>query len=124
MSKSKKLFQNYSWEFMLGGLLIIAVVLASRISPYYFNYDQISYSLANTVVTQGILAIAFMLLITVGEIDLSLPAILASRYGTLGKLSVMGVPIYLALPIVMVIGGVLGAFNGWLIGKFQLPPWR
>jgi rhamnose transport system ATP-binding protein len=121
VNSSNKTFLNYSWEIMLGVLLIVVVILASRVSPYYFTYDQISYSLSNAIVTQGILAIAFMLLITLGEIDLSLPAILAIGTVTLGRLSVMGVPIYLALPLVMVIGGVLGAFNGWLIGKFQLP---
>lgn len=121
MSKFKRKLSNYSWELMLVGLLGIVVIFASNISPYYLSFDQITYSLANSIVTQGILALAFMLLIAIGEMDLSLPAILAIGTVTLGKMAQAGVPIYAALPIVMVIGAVLGAFNGWLIGKFRLP---
>lgn len=121
MSRFKGKLSNYSWELMLVGLLAVVVIFASNVSPYYLSFDQITYSLANSIVTQGILALAFMLLIAIGEMDLSLPAILAIGTVTLGKMAAAGVPIYVALPIVMIIGAVLGAFNGWLIGKFKLP---
>lgn len=121
MSKLSKKLNKYGWESMLGCLLLITVISASFASPYYLSFDQIVYSLANTVVTQGILALAFMMLITVGEMDLSLPAILSIGTVTLGYMSVKGVPIFISLPIVILIGGVLGAFNGWLITKFRLP---
>lgn len=121
MSRFKRRLLNYSWELMLVGFLAIAVIFASNVSPYYLSFDQITYSLANSIVTQGILALAFMLLIAIGEMDLSLPAILAIGTVTLGKLAAVGVPIYVALPVVIIIGAVLGAFNGWLIGKFELP---
>lgn len=121
MSRFKRKLSNYSWELMLVGLLAIVVIFASNVSPYYLSFDQITYSLANSIVTQGILALAFMLLIAIGEMDLSLPAILAIGTVTLGKMAAAGVPIYVSLPIVMIIGAVLGAFNGWLIGKFKLP---
>jgi ABC-type sugar transport system ATPase subunit/ribose/xylose/arabinose/galactoside ABC-type transport system permease subunit len=121
MSRANKIFSGYSWEIMLGVLIVITVALASNLSPYYLTFDQISYSLANTIVIPGILGIAFMLIIVLGEIDLSLPAILAIGTVTLAKLSEMNVPVYLALPMIMIIGAILGAFNGWLIGRFSLP---
>ena len=121
LKKAKNILSDYSWEIMLGVMIIIIATIASNLSPYYLSFDQITYSLSNTIVIPGILGLAFMLVIVLGEMDLSLPSILAIGTVTMAKLSILNVPIYLALPIVMLFGAILGGLNGWLIGKYKLP---
>ena len=53
------------------------MVTASFLSPLYLNAFQILYSLQQSMAITGILAIGFMLIILVGEIDISLPALAA-----------------------------------------------
>ena len=114
-------FRAYTWESSLFGFLVVAVVTASLLSPLYFNAFQILYSLQQSMAITGIMAIGFMLIILVGEIDISLPAIAAVATVSFARLSVSGVPLWLAILIVCGFTVLAGLFNGILIVRFSLP---
>jgi rhamnose transport system permease protein len=113
--------RTYSWETFLFCALVVAVVFASILSPLYLDAFQILYSLQQSVTITGILAVGFMFIILVGEIDISLPALAAVATVSFGQLSVMGVPIWVALPLMLVITTLGGLFNGFLVVTFALP---
>lgn len=122
MNRDFRFFWNtYSWEFVIFIFFLISVVVASIMSPLYFNAYQILYSLQQSMGITGILAIGFMMIILVGEIDLSLPAILAISSVSLARLSLVGVPLGLSIIIVFTCASLLGLLNGYLIVTFSLP---
>jgi rhamnose transport system permease protein len=112
---------RYSWEGVILVFLIVSMAVATALSPLYLNPYQILYSLQQTMGIAGILAIGFMMVVLVGEIDLSLPAILAVCTVSFARLSVAGVPIGLAAPILLVSAALAGLLNGILIVRFSLP---
>lgn len=111
----------YRWEIVIFTLLILAVATASVLSPLYLNAFQILYSLQQSMVITGILAIGLMLVILVGEIDISIPAILAVGTVSFGRLAEKGIPFGIALIIVLSIATLAGLLNGFLIVTFSLP---
>ncbi len=111
----------YSWESVILVFNVLAVAVASFLSPLYLDAFQILYSLQQSMGIASILAIGFMMIILVGEIDLSLPALLAVGTVSFARLSVMGVPFGLAALIVFGFSTIAGLLNGFLIVRFSLP---
>lgn len=114
-------FKTYSWEVFLFGFLVLSVLGASLLSPLYLSSYQILYSLQQSMSITGTLAMGFMLIILVGEIDISLPAIAAIGTVSFARLSIMGVPFWLTLLIVLVGSVLAGLINGFLVVTFTLP---
>lgn len=70
----------------------------------------------------GIVAVGMTYVMIAGEIDLSV----GSMYGLLGivlahLVTGIGVPVWGALVIVIVLGVLLGALNGWVAVQFKIP---
>ena len=113
--------RTYSWEVFLFCLLVVAVVTASVLSPLYLDAFQILYSLQQSMAITGILAVGFMFIILVGEIDISLPALAAVATVSFAHLSVMGVPIWAAVLLMVCVTCIGGLVNGLLVVTFSLP---
>src|SRR5260221_12626156 len=96
-----QLMNRHRWELTLLVLTLLAAICASLTSPFYLSFDQISYSLQQSIAVIGLMALGLMVVVVVGEIDISLPAILALGNIRFAKLSVLGVALPLALPIVL-----------------------
>ena len=67
------------------------------------------------------MALPMTLIIVTGEIDLSVASILGMSSALLGDLFSHGWPMPLVLVIVLVVGAIAGAFNGFLVTKVGLP---
>ena len=67
------------------------------------------------------MALPMALVIIVGEIDLSVESMAGLACAVLGFLFHAGVPIEVAIPIVLVMGALGGLFNGVLVTGFRLP---
>jgi rhamnose transport system permease protein len=120
-SRARTFLRTYSWEVFLFCLLVVAVIVASILSPLYLDAFQILYSLQQSMAITGILAIGFMFIILVGEIDISLPALAAVATVSFAHFSVMGVPIWVAVPLMLIVTSLGGLFNGLLVVTFSLP---
>ncbi len=101
-------------------MLVGSVIVAAQLSPYYLNLDQILLAMRLTMVA-GMLALGLMVVVVLGEIDLSQAAIVAFGAVIFAACSQWGLPFWAALPIVMVLCMVLGAFNGILVAYLGLP---
>jgi ribose/xylose/arabinose/galactoside ABC-type transport system permease subunit len=100
---------GWGWEAMLVALLIAAVIIGHVSSPLYFNVDQISYSMQDAIAVVGLIAVGLTVVVIVGEIDISLPATLALGNIMFARMSLVEVPIALALPLVLLVCGAAGA---------------
>jgi rhamnose transport system permease protein len=69
----------------------------------------------------AIMAVPMTLVIIAGEIDLSVESMAGLSCAVIGFLFAAGVPIWVAVAIVIVMGAVGGAMNGALIARFGLP---
>jgi rhamnose transport system permease protein len=119
--RARVFLHAYGWEVFLFGLLVLAVIVASLLSPLYFGAFQILYSLQQSMAITGILAVGFMFIVLVGEIDISLPALTAVATVSYAQLSLMGVPVWAAILIMLCVTGLGGLFNGLLVVTFSLP---
>ena len=113
--------QGWAWEASLVVLIALSVAWASTLSPFYLQPDQITYSLQQSIAVIGLLAAGLMVVMILGEIDISLPAIMAVGNLMFASLSDAGVPILMALPLVVAATTAAGALNGALVVGFGLP---
>ncbi|TXH85099.1 MAG: ABC transporter permease [Rhizobium sp.] len=108
----------------LGLLLLIIVVgvVVAIINPRFL----LPINLANTsnlIGLFGILSIGQAFVIITGGIELSVGSLVA-LLGVLfiDFIAVQDIPWAIALPLILVLGGVLGAIHGWLITRLNLQP--
>lgn len=99
---------------------IVIVAIASLASPYFltaYNLKAVVRSLAFV----GIVAIGQACLLLLGDIDLSVGSI-AGLCGVIGGILMvhLGINPYLSLFLCLLLGGVLGFLNGFLVTSLQL----
>ncbi|GES46373.1 monosaccharide ABC transporter membrane protein (CUT2 family) [Rhizobium sp. ERR 922] len=108
----------------LGLLLLIIVVgiVVTIINPRFL----LPINLANTsnlIGLFGILSIGQAFVIITGGIELSVGSLVA-LLGVLfiDFIAVQNMPWAIALPLILILGGILGAIHGWLITRLNLQP--
>ena len=90
------------WEMVLVILTVVAGVWSAQLSPYYLNVDQIADS-TRQFIFPGLLALCLMVVVVLGEIDISLASTLAVGSVLFSKFSAYHVHIWVALPIVIAV---------------------
>lgn len=113
--------RGFGWEAMLVGLTVAVGAWAASLSPFYLDADQILYSLQQALAVAGLLAGGLTLVVVAGEIDISVPAILAMGTIVLARMAEAGAPAPLAALLVIALGTMAGAINGLLVVGFGLP---
>jgi rhamnose transport system permease protein len=110
-----------AWELTLVLLIAGVTFWASHISPFFLSADQIAFSLQQAIAIVGLLALGLLPVVLVGEIDISLPAIMALGNILLAQFSAAGVPLAAALPVMLLVCTLAGTMNGALVVAFGLP---
>jgi rhamnose transport system permease protein len=108
------------WEIALIVAILGAGVWSSTLSPYYLSVEQL-FGSTRAFIIPGLLALGLAVVVSLGEIDISLASTIAVGTVALSKFSAAGVPLGLSAPIVVAIGALCGAFNGLLVAKWRLP---
>ena len=108
------------WESLLLVLLAVLVWIGASTSPFFLTGGNFA-NLTAAVMEVAIIALAMALVIIVGEIDLSVEAMIGLSSSILGFLWAAGVPLELAIPAVLVVGAAGGLFNGVLVTRIGLP---
>lgn len=89
-------------------------------APAFFQAQNLK-DVAVNAAPALIVAVGMTLIIIVGEIDISVASQFAICSVTMGWAAKAGVPIW-ALPVCALgVGSVMGALNGWLVGRQGLP---
>lgn len=108
------------WEALLVVLLIAFVVLGSSLSPYFLTPSNFS-NLTSNLMEKAIMALPLALIIIAGEIDLSVESMLGLACALLGFTYALGWPLWIDIPLVLVVGALGGFFNGMLVTRVGLP---
>ena len=106
---------------MIIALVAVAILFQILTNGIFFRPANI----ANLITQNGyilILAIGMMLVIITGRIDLSVGSLLAFASALSGVLIInMGWPLWVAIPAVLAMGGLSGAWNGYWIAYKNIP---
>ena len=98
----------------------MAAIWSSTLSPYFLDPVNLLNS-ASFFVIFALMAFGLFPVVVQGEIDISLASTLAVGSVLMARLSLEGLPLALALGLVLVVCGLLGAVNGILVAVAGLP---
>lgn len=125
MSVTEKLFGSTKSYFkrnagILIGLVALCVVIAFR-SDSFLTYENIMNVLRQSA--QNIfIASGMTITLIAGGIDLSVGSVVGLVGVMVGTMVNDGMPILLAVGICLVVGALMGTFNGMILSRTTLPP--
>jgi rhamnose transport system permease protein len=108
------------WETLLVMAVLGLVVLGTALSPVFLTPGNFTNLIA-ALMEVAIMALAMTLIIVAGEIDLSVESMAGLASAILGFLWAAGVPIWIGIPVVLVVGALGGLMNGLLVARAGLP---
>ena len=100
---------------------VLLVIVVSICSPVFLSGDNIRTTLIG-LSCDGIIAIGMTLTLISGGFDLSVGSVMGLSAVIAATFSMMGMNIWLASLISMIICTLVGAINGFLIGKVGINP--
>jgi rhamnose transport system permease protein len=109
-----------SWEALLILVFLVVVVLGSNLSPYFFTGYNFS-ALTSDAMERALMALPMTLIVIVGEIDLSVASMMGLSSVILGTLWASGHPLWQAIAVALLVGGIAGLFNGLCVTLLGLP---
>jgi rhamnose transport system permease protein len=108
------------WESLLAVTLVAVVLFGAAASPFLLTPGNFS-NLTVAVIEVSIMALPMALVIIAGEIDLSVESMVGLSSSILGFLYAAGVPLWVAILIVLAVGALGGLLNGLLVTRGGLP---
>lgn len=118
-----KKFKKYlRWETMLIAVLFIEIMIFGAINPRFMNLTTLLYSI-NDFVAIGIIALFVTFVIITGGMDISSGSIIGLTSITMGLLwKLLGIDIWLTIPLALLVGLLAGALNGYLVSYVGVQP--
>ncbi|GAB2025669.1 ABC transporter permease subunit [Lactovum odontotermitis] len=101
--------------------LIALMIVVTIINPSFLRTDNL-LNLLLQVTANGFIAFGMTFVILTGGIDLSVGAILALSSALTAGFMVSGLPVWLAVILALIIGGLLGMVNGLFVAFGKLAP--
>lgn len=111
---------RYKRELSAAIAYVVLLAVVGLVAPSFFSAGNLR-DLALNNASVLLIAIGMTMVILVGEIDISVGSQFAVCSVAAGWMAKEGVPIPLLLPSVLLIGGAMGAINGFLVGRLRLP---
>lgn len=117
----KKMTESRNFGLCLG--LVVLLIMAKILTPSMYSFNSIVSMLQNNAV-YGILAIAEMMVILTGGIDISIGSILSFVGIVCTRLMAENptVPAIVWVLLAIALGALCGAFNGLIVGYFKMVP--
>jgi len=113
--------QQARLEISIAAVLVGIYLLFIIGNPKVFTRFDIYYSFMSTIPFFGIMALAMTLVVTLGEMDLSFPSVLALSALMFGKVFTSTGNIWLAVLVCLLVGLAAGALNSVLIVRVGIP---
>ena len=108
------------WEWMLVALVVMAIVINSRLTPYFLNAQNLSRTSADFM-ELGLMMLPMVFIIITGNIDLSVASNLGMCASLMAVLWNLHVNIWIAAGAGLAAGTIGGWLNGFLIARVKLP---
>ncbi|MDY2901651.1 MAG: ABC transporter permease [Candidatus Borkfalkiaceae bacterium] len=106
-------------------IIIIAALVALALIFYALNPNFLDrfnvVSMTQSLAPYAILALGVTFVVATGGIDLSIGTVCIASAVISGFCYMKGMPLWLTIPMMIVIGGLFGLLNGFLVAKLKLP---
>jgi len=119
-NRSRFKLSRYKREVSAALAYLLLLLAVGIVAPGFFSVNNLRDLALNNAATL-IVAIGMTMVILVGQIDISVGSQFAVCSVAAGLLAKTGVPVLLLFPGVVLIGAMMGAVNGLLVGKLRLP---
>lgn len=121
MKNVKDFLGKSSRELVTLSVLVIIILVFSVMAPRYLEIGNLA-DIIDQATINGFLAFGMTFVIITGGIDLSVGASTAVVIVSCAQLSVHGVPAPIVMLIGILLGAMIGMFNGLIITKMKLQP--
>jgi len=108
-------------EFMIAAIVAVGFVAMCFASPYFLSSGNL-LALLLSLSIESIIAVAMTNLMVAGGFDMSVGSIVAFTGAATAMLLTNGIPVPLAVIAGLVIGGLIGLFNGFISAKVGINP--
>jgi ribose/xylose/arabinose/galactoside ABC-type transport system permease subunit len=109
-------------DYAFLGAFLLLILVAATLSDVFFTQRNLS-NLLRQIVTNGLISLGMLVVIVTGGIDLSVgPVVAFSAIVVSGMIQNQHLPLPVAILIALGVGGLAGAFNGFMISRFKLQP--
>lgn len=115
-TREKKLSQNIIIVIALVALIAVFTALNAN---FIDRYNIVS--MAQSLAPYAIMGLGVTFVIATGGIDLSIGTVCIAAASVAGKLYMIGMPLWMTIPVMVAIGILFGFINGILIAKLKLP---
>jgi rhamnose transport system permease protein len=109
-----------SWDSIIIVVAVLVLVVASASVPNFGTSRNFTFLILD-LLPIALVALPMTFIVITGEIDLSVASALGLSSAIMGWLWNHGMSIETIIPVCIVLGAVLGAFNGFLITGLGLP---
>ena len=114
MLSVKKRLQGHSYMIFLITILVVLIVVLSIASPFFLSWKNCR-NILNQSAIYLVLSVGMTFVICMGEIDLSVGAIIGFSGMIMGMLCVAGVPSLAAALLGLAVSALIGVINGALV---------
>lgn len=108
----------FQWEWMLVGVLLLVVLVNSLISPYFLSASTFVRTPV-TFLDKAFIVFPMMFVLILAKIDISVGSTVALSAVIMAVTYNAGLPMPLAMALCVLLAGLGGAFNGFLLVKFK-----
>lgn len=121
MEKMKSIFKSIGTQRLVAIIALIAIYVFFFVMSPAFRSTNTLVSIFDSAYATGFMAIGVTFVIITGGIDLSIGTVLICSALIGGTLYNHGVPLWISLIIIILIGALFGLANGIMVSVFKLP---
>jgi rhamnose transport system permease protein len=111
---------RYNRELSAAAAFAVLLVVVGIVAPSFFSAANLRDLLMNNAPVL-IVAIGMTMVILAGQIDISVGSQFAVCSIAAGMLAKSGLPMLVVAILIVIVGGLLGSINGWLVAKLHIP---
>ncbi len=104
---------------IVAALIVLIIIFAALNKNFVSTYNIVS--MAQSLAPYAILGLGVTFVIATGGIDLSIGTVCIASAVIAGKLYMIGMPLWMTIPVMLLIGTLFGFINGILVAKLKLP---
>ena len=120
MKMRKSLLKKIQQNVVIFTTLIVLFLFFTIVNPNFVDRYNV-LSMIQSFVPYAFLALGVTFVIATGGIDLSIGAIAIAAALMAGRFYQLGMPLFLVIPIMILIGALVGCLNGLLVAKLKIP---
>ena len=111
---------NGKQNIIIVAALVVLALIFYALNPNFLNRFNV-VSMTQSLAPYAILALGVTFVIATGGIDLSIGTVCIASAVISGFCYTKGMPLWLTIPMMIIIGGLFGLLNGFLVAKLKLP---